>query len=291
MSERDYQAIIRRLGPLTRRLVNEQMAGSYHAVFKGQGMDFDEVRPYQPGDDVRQIDWNVSARQNAPFVKTFREERELTVMLIVDISGDKQFGTRSLLKAQLAAELGAVVAFSAIQNNDKIGLILASDTVEHFVPPRKGRKHVLRVVRDILTWKPSSSGKRLEAGLEYLGRVTRRKSVAFVISDMYQRGWEPALRIARRRHDVNVFQVVDPLETSLFGLGHVPFRDPKTNEIVWRHTGGSFTSRFNKTARRNQAELERTLRRMKVDFETFPTGEHYATRLVGFFKRKASRLR
>jgi uncharacterized protein (DUF58 family) len=254
-------------------------------------MDFDEVRPYQPGDDVRQIDWNVSARQNAPFVKTFREERELTVMLIVDISGDKQFGTRSLLKAELAAELAAVVAFSAIVNNDKVGLILVSDSVEHFVPPRKGKKHVLRVVRDILTWKPVSSGKRIEAGLEYLSRITRRKAVVFVVSDMYARGWEPAMRIARRRNDLNVFQVVDPLEQSLIGLGQVPFQDPKTGEIVWKHTGGGFADRFNKAARKNQVDLERTLRRMKVDFATFPTHEAYATALVGYFKRKASRLR
>ncbi len=292
MEPRDPKEILKRIRKieiLTSRLVNEQLAGSYHSVFKGQGMDFDKVRLYQPGDDIRQIDWNVSARQNTPFIKTYREERELTVMLMVDVSGDKKFGTRNLMKADISAEVGALLAFSAIKNSDRVGLILFSDTVEHFVPPKKGKSHVLRVIRDILTFQPVGTGKRIEAGLEFMGRVARKKSVAFLLSDMYAGGWETSMRIARRRHDLTVVQVRDVLEQDLLGLGMVPFCDPKTGDVSWRHTGGSFIRRFNKRARHNQIELEKTLRKMKVGHVQLMTDSDYTPALLKYFKLRAKR--
>lgn len=292
MTERDPKEILRRIRKIeivTNRLVNEQLAGSYHSVFKGQGMDFDDVRQYQAGDDVRQIDWNVSARTNTPFIKTYREERELTVMLLVDVSADGRFGTRTQLKADMAAEVGALLAFSAIKNSDRVGLILFSDTVEHFVPPKKGKSHVLRVIRDILTFRPVGQGKRIEAGVEYLGRVCRRKAVAFLLSDFYSDGWEPAVRIARRRHDLVPVVVTDPLETELGAAGLVAFRDPKTDELLWRHTGGSFLKRFGNHARKKQAARERMFRKMKLDFINLRTGEEYTQALMKYFKIRARR--
>lgn len=291
--ERDPKEVLKRIRKIelvTRRLVNDQLAGSYHSVFKGQGMDFDDVRLYQPGDDIRQIDWNVSARSEEPYIKTYREERELTVMLLVDVSGDKQFGSRGSLKADVAAEVGALLAFSAIKNNDRVGLILFSDTVEHFVPPKKGKSHVLRVIRDILTFKPSSSGKRIEAGLEFMAKIAKRKSVAFVLSDFYASGWEPAVRIARRRHDVIPVMVTDSLEEDLGVGGLIAFRDPKSDEVIWRHTGGSFLRRFKTLATGKRMEREKAFLKMKLDFIHIRTGEEYTKALLRYFKLRAKRI-
>ena len=292
MEERDPKEILRRIRKIeivTTRLVNESLAGSYHSVFKGQGMDFDDVRLYQAGDDIRSIDWNVSARSGDPYIKTFREERELTVMLLVDVSGDKRFGTRSMLKADVAAEVGALLAFSAIKNSDRVGLVLFSDTVEHFVPPKKGKSHVLRVIRDILTYQPQSRGKRIEAGLEFLGRIARRKAVAFVLSDFYATGWESSLRIARRRHDVIPVVVTDPLESDLVSLGLVAFEDPKNGEILWRSTGPGFLRRFGGQARKNTVNREKVFRKMKLDFINIRTGEEYTSALLKYFRLRARR--
>jgi uncharacterized protein (DUF58 family) len=292
MTERDPKEILKRIRKIeiaTNRLVNEQLAGSYHSVFKGQGMDFDDVRLYQPGDDVRNIDWNVSARANDAYVKTYVEERELTVMLMVDVSGDGQFGSRSQLKADVAAEVGALLAFSAIKNNDRVGLVLFTDTVEHFVPPKKGKTHVLRVIRDILTYKPQSSGKRIEAGVEFMGRVTRRKSVGFLISDFYAEGYEAALRIARRRHDIIPVVVSDPLESELAAAGLVAFEDPKTGEVIWRSTGRGFLSAFRSHTSNQRQVREKAFRRMKLDFINLQTGEPYTTALMKYFRLRSRR--
>jgi len=292
MTERDTKEILKRIRKIeiaTNRLVNEQLAGSYHSVFKGQGMDFDDVRLYQPGDDVRNIDWNVSARANEAYVKTYVEERELTVMLMVDVSGDGQFGSRSQLKADVAAEVGALLAFSAIKNNDRVGLVLFTDTVEHFVPPKKGKTHVLRVIRDILTYQPQSSGKRIEAGIEFMGRVTRRKSVGFLLSDFYAEGYEPALRVAQRRHDIIPVVVSDPLESELASAGLVAFEDPKTGEVLWRSTGRRFLSAFTSHVDRRRQEREKSFRRMKLDFINLRTGEPYTTALMKYFRLRARR--
>ena len=201
---------IRKLEIATRKVVSDMLAGQYQSVFKGRGMAFSEVRQYQPGDEVRTIDWNVTARMNDAYVKVFTEERELTVMLLVDVSGSKEFGSTERSKAELAAEVAAQIAFSAIANNDRVGLILFSDRVEKVVPPRKGKKHVLRVVSDILSFKPKGKGTSLNAGLDYLSRVAKRKAVTFLISDFLATGYEQALRIVSRRHDLVPVVLSDP---------------------------------------------------------------------------------
>ena len=292
MEERDPKEVLRRIRKIeivTNRLVTEVLAGSYHSVFKGRGMDFDDVRLYQPGDDVRQIDWNVTARAGEPYIKKFVEERELTVMLMVDVSGDGQFGTRDLLKAELAAEVGALLAFSAIRNNDRVGLILFSDSVEHFVPPKKGKSHVLRVIRDILTFQPTGKGKRIEAGVEFMGRISRRKTVGFLLSDFHASGWESTLRIARRRHDLVPVIITDPLEEQLVPGGFMAFEDPKNGQIVWRHTSRSFLKRFAEVATESRQEIEQTFRRMNIDFIHLRTGEPYTQALLRYFRRRARR--
>ena len=292
MEPRDPKETLRRIRKIeivTRRLVNEQLAGSYHSVFKGRGMNFDDVRLYQAGDDIRTIDWNVSARTEETYIKTYVEERELTVMLLVDVSRDGQFGTRDQLKADVAAEVGALLAFSAISNNDRVGLILFSDQVEHFVPPKKGKSHVLRVVRDILTFEPKGHGKRIEAGLDFLGHIARRKSVAFLLSDFYAAGWESAVRIARRRHDLVPVVVSDPLESELKGAGLVAFEDPKTGEVLWRHTGGSFLSRFKARTETATAARSKSFLRMKLDFISLRTGEPYTQALMQYFRLRSKR--
>jgi len=290
--ERDPKEVLRRIRKIeivTNRLVTEVLAGSYHSVFKGRGMDFDDVRLYQPGDDVRQIDWNVTARAGEPYIKKFVEERELTVMLMVDVSGDGQFGTRDILKAELAAEVAALLAFSAIRNNDRVGLILFSDTVEHFVPPKKGKSHVLRVIRDILTFQPNGKGKRIEAGVDFMGRITRRKAVAFLLSDFHATGWESALRMARRRHDLIPVIVRDPLEENLVPGGLMAFEDPKSEQVIWRYTSKRFLKKFAAQTAKSREETERTFRRMNMDFIRIMTGEPYAQALLRYFRRRARR--
>ena len=292
MYERDPKEVLRRIRKIeivTNRLVTEVLAGSYHSVFKGRGMDFDDVRLYQPGDDVRQIDWNVTARAGEPYIKKFVEERELTVMLMVDVSGDGQFGTRDILKAELAAEVAALLAFSAIRNNDRVGLILFSDTVEHFVPPKKGKSHVLRVIRDILTFQPNGKGKRIEAGVDFMGRITRRKAVAFLLSDFHATGWESALRMARRRHDLIPVIVRDPLEENLVPGGLMAFEDPKSEQVIWRYTSKRFLKKFAAQTAKSREETERTFRRMNMDFIRIMTGEPYAQALLRYFRRRARR--
>src|SRR3954469_24263110 len=218
---------IRRLEITTRKVVSALLAGQYHSVFKGRGMAFSEVRQYHPGDEVRTIDWNVTARMNDAYVKVFTEERELTVMLLVDISASEEFGTKRA-KAEVAAEVAAQIAFSAIANNDRVGLILFSDRVEKTIPPKKGRKHVLRLITDILTFKPQGKGTDLCAGLNYLSRVVKRKAVTFLISDFLAPDYESALRIVGRRHDLVPVVISDPLEAKFPRLGLVELEDPET---------------------------------------------------------------
>ncbi len=219
---------VRRIEIRTRNLVNDTFSGDYHSVFKGRGMEFAEVREYAPGDDVRAIDWNVTARLGTPYVKQFTEERELTVFLLVDISASGDFGTRGRLKAALAAEVAAVLAFSAVQNNDKVGLVLFSDRVEQFLPPRKGRRHVLRVIREILYRKPEGRGTALTVPLEHLGRVQKRRAVVFVISDFQASGYDQALKLVARRHDLICVRITDPGEETLPDIGLQEIEDPET---------------------------------------------------------------
>src|SRR3954466_7552018 len=234
MLPRELLKRIRKIEIVTERLVRDRMAGQYHSVFKGRGIAFEEVRPYIPGDDIRFIDWNVTARMNEAYVKLFSEEREMTVLLVVDMSASGRFGSRQGEKRDLAAELAAVLAFSAIRNNDRVGLIIFTDEVERFVPPKKGKKHVLRVISEILSYVPRSPRTHLGAGLDFLGRIARRRAVAFLVwaflAPVSQ--YERALRIASRRHDLIPVTVTDPLEEALPEVGLIELEDPETGELV-----------------------------------------------------------
>jgi uncharacterized protein (DUF58 family) len=253
-------------------------------------MAFDEVRPYTPGDDVRHIDWNVSARMNEPYIKVFTEERDRTVMLLVDMSASGWFGSRTQAKREIAAEVAAVVAFSAIKNNDRVGLIVFTDRVEQFVPPKKGVKHVLRVITEILSFEPRSRRTNLVAALEYLGRVSKRRSVAFLVSDFLATGWQHAVRVAHRRHDLVPVVITDPLEESLPALGLVTFEDVETGALVEFDTLGPEAEAYAAEVERLRQVREDTLRRLKIDVVNVRTDQPYVAPLVAFFRARARRL-
>ncbi|MDX1646569.1 MAG: DUF58 domain-containing protein [Longimicrobiales bacterium] len=290
MIPREILKQVRRIEIRTRGLVNEVFSGEYHSAFKGRGMSFAEVREYQYGDDIRNIDWNVTARSGAPFVKVYEEERELTVILVVDVSASGEFGSRDRLKGELAVEVCALLAFSAIKNNDKVGLIIFSDRIEKFVPPRKGRRHVLRVLRELLYHKPEGRRTDIEAALEYLTHVQRKRAVAFLVSDFQDRDFERALAVAGRRHDLIAIRVGDEREDELPPLGLMELEDPETGERVVVDTSDpGFREAFAKRARRVRAELDRSLRRSKVDVVDVVTGRPYVRPLMRFFEARGRR--
>ncbi|MBW1809601.1 MAG: DUF58 domain-containing protein [Deltaproteobacteria bacterium] len=283
---------IRKIEITTSRAVNDVLAGQYHSVFKGRGMAFDEVRPYQPGDDIRVIDWNVTARMNDLFVKQFIEERELTVMLLVDASNSQSFGTRRQFKSELAAEISGLLAFSAITNNDRVGLLIFTDRVERFVPPKKGKKHVLRVISEILSFNPTHRGTNISAALEFLSRVSKRKSVAFLISDFMTSGYDSALKVAHRRHDLVSIVLHDPLETKLPNVGVVAFQDAESGEVVLFDTGSRKARRLVAEQVEQSRQAQRRLfKQLKMDFVELSTDQDYLRPLVMFFKHRAARMR
>ena len=290
MIPRELLKKIRKIEIYTNRLVNSQLAGQYHSVFKGRGMAFSEVRQYFPGDDIRTIDWNVSARMNEPHVKLFTEERDRTVILLVDMSASGLFGSRMQAKRELAAEIAAVVAFSAIKNDDRVGLIIFTDEVELFVPAKKGKKHVLRVIREILTFEPRSRATDLACGLEYLTKVSRRKSVAFLVSDFLAYGWERAMQQANRRHDVVPVVIADPLEEVLPQVGLVTFEDIETGELYEFDTSGPEAIEFADFAADLRTRREDTLRRLKMDYVNVYTDRPYVDAIVEFFRARARRM-
>jgi uncharacterized protein (DUF58 family) len=292
MIPREILKKVRRIEISTRGLVNEVLSGEYHSVFKGRGMNFAEVREYQYGDDIRSIDWNVTARTGAPFVKVFEEERELTVMLVVDVSASGDFGTRERMKGEVAVEICALLAFSAIKNNDKVGLIIFSDQVEKFVPPRKGKRHVLRVLRELLYHRPEGRGTNIRAALDYLNHVQRKKAVTFLVSDFRDSGFEKALAVAGRRHDLIAVRVGDLRERELPSLGLLELEDPETGERVVVNTSDArFRATFTERSLASRGELDRTLRRGKVDVIEIETGEPYVRPLMRFFKDRMRRQR
>ncbi len=292
MIPREILKKVRRIEISTRGLVNEVLSGEYHSVFKGRGMNFAEVREYQYGDDIRSIDWNVTARTGAPFVKVFEEERELTVMLVVDVSASGDFGTRERMKGEVAVEICALLAFSAIKNNDKVGLIIFSDQVEKFVPPRKGKRHVLRVLRELLYHRPEGRGTNIRAALDYLNHVQRKKAVTFLVSDFRDSGFEKALAVAGRRHDLIAVRVGDLRERELPSLGLLELEDPETGERVVVNTSDArFRAAFTERSLASRGELDRTLRRGKVDVIDIETGEPYLQPLMRFFKDRMRRQR
>jgi uncharacterized protein (DUF58 family) len=313
MIPREILKKIRQIELRTNRLVNETLGGQYHSVFKGQGMNFEEVREYQPGDEVRAIDWNVTARMNHPFVKKFVEERELTLMLLVDLSGSGLFGSGEQSKRELAAEIASVLAFSAIRNNDKVGLILFTDEVEKFIPPRKGRRHVLRVIREILFFEPRKHGTDLKRALDFLSRVTVHRAIAVVLSDFMEpstptrfgttdysnelsetltQGSQVALRQANRRHDVVAVHTTDRYELELPPVGRLVLRDAESGEVV-EINAGDVRNRLRFSERRLQAhaELPRMFRSLGIDSIQVRTGEPYAAALGRFFEAREKRRR
>lgn len=272
--------------------MNTLFSGEYHSVFKGQGMAFSEVREYQAGDDVRQLDWNVTARMGHPFVKVFDEERELTVMLMVDASASGDFGSVDQMKGEIGVELCALLAFSAIQNNDRVGLIVFTDEVEAFIPPKKGRKHVLRVIRELLYFRPARSGTDVGRALEYLNRVSTRRSVVFVVSDFLASGFEAPLKVAARRHDLTAVLLSDPRERELPDAGMVELEDAETGEEMLVDTSDAQLREFFQNAVDTERQRrQRLFRSIDVDAVDITTASTYVDPLMRYFKERARRIR
>jgi uncharacterized protein (DUF58 family) len=281
----------------TRGMVNDVFSGEYHSVFKGRGMEFSEVREYQIGDDIRSIDWNVTARMGHPFVKVFEEERELTVMLLVDISSSGDFGTENQFKGQLAIEICALLAFSAIKNNDKVGLIVFTDQIEKFIPPKKGKSHVQRVLRELLYFSDPANAKgkgtNISTALEYLSRLSTRRSVVFLISDFLSPNYETALQIANKRHDVVSISITDPREVSMPDVGFIELEDAETGEIVLVDTANElFRNEFFQKSNAQKLQRDKLFRSINVDYiDILARGEQpYIEPLIKFFKMRAKRF-
>ena len=282
---------IRTLEIKTRGLVETAFAGDYHSVFKGRGMNFEDVREYQPGDEIRAIDWNVTARLGTAFVKQFTEERELTVMLIVDVSASGNFGSTTQSKRELAAEVACLLAFSAIRNNDKVGLLLFSDRVELFIPPKKGRSHTLRLIREILFFQPGGRGTAPALALDYLNKIVTRRAVVFFISDFQAPDFSHALAVSGRRHDFIAIHIQDEREKVLPSIGIITLEDAETGEQIEVNTMERATrQRFTDFADEQEAELSRTLRRSNIDAIALRTGEDYLPALRSFFKQRERRV-
>lgn len=282
---------IRVLEIKTRGLVETAFAGDYHSVFKGRGMNFEDVREYQPGDEIRSIDWNVTARLGTPFVKKFTEERELTVMLIVDVSASGNFGSTTQSKRELAAEVACLIAFSAIRNNDKVGLLLFTDRVELFIPPKKGRSHTLRLIREILFFEPEGRGTNPSLALDSLNKIVTRRAVVFFISDFQAPDFSKALAVSGRRHDFIAVHVQDEREKVLPNIGIITLEDAETGEQIEIDTSNRATrTRFVDLASERETELGRTLRRNNIDAIALRTGQDYLPALRSFFKQRVRRL-
>ncbi len=283
---------IRRIEIRTRRLVNESLAGEYHSVFRGRGMEFSDVREYQAGDDIRTIDWNVTSRMGHPYVKKFVEERELTVALVVDASASRDFGSGGRMKGEMAAEVSALLAFSAIQNNDRVGLLQFTDRIEKYVPPKKGRTHVLRVIRELLYASPVSKGTDIGATLDYAMRVFRKKSVMFLISDFMAFGYERALKRAIRRHDLIAIVISDPREEALPRVGLLEIEDAETGRTMVIDTSDPALQKlFRARAIEGRSQRRRLFKKLGIDFIELGTDRPYDLPLVRFFEARARRAR
>jgi uncharacterized protein (DUF58 family) len=285
---------IRRIEIRTRRLVNDSYAGEYHSIFKGRGMEFDEVRPYQIGDEIRTIDWNVTARTGQPYVKRYVEERELTVMLVVDASASENFGSVSRFKRELAAELTAVLSFAATTNNDKVGLLIFTDQIELYIPPRKGRRHVLRIIRELLAFEPKRRGTDIRMALEKVNQMLKRRSIVFLISDFLSdpESYRKAMSITNRRHDVIAVDLHDPLESEMKDVGLIALEDPETDEIVWVDTSSkAWKQAYGENIRQLENGKSNVFRQAKVDHIGIGTNEDYTVPLTSFFRERARRIR
>ena len=291
MISRELLKKLRKIEIHTARLANDQLAGSYHSVFKGRGMVFSEVRQYQHGDDVRFIDWNVSARMNDVYIKVFTEEREMTVMLLVDLSASELFGSVARSKLDIVAEISALLAFSAIRNNDHVGLILFTDRIERFIPPKKGKGHVMRVVTEILNARPLGTGTDVRCALDMLGRVTKRRSVAFLVSDFIAGDFERQLRIASAKHDLIPIQISDPREDELPNVGLAFFEDLETGELIEVDTGSSTVrNAYARQVATERALREQLFRRLRVDHIRVGSDRDYVRPIAELFRMRERRL-
>lgn len=279
---------VRRIELKTRGLTNQIFGGEYHSAFKGRGMAFSEVREYIPGDEVRTIDWNVIARLGIPYVKVFEEERELTVILMVDISASDRFGTRKREKSDLITEICAVLAFSAMTNNDKIGVIFFTDRVEKFIPPKKGKSHILRIIRELLEFEPEGKGTDITEALRYLNNVVKKRSIAFLLTDFNDEGYEEALKPASRKHDLVALHIYDQRELTIPNIGLVPFSDPETDEEIWVNTSSAKTRKaYEENAAKMMYRAESACKRAGVDRAVIATHESYITPLRGLFDKRS----
>ncbi len=283
---------VRHIELRTTRLVNDLFGGEYHSVFKGQGIEFADVREYVPGDDIRTIDWNVTARSQHPFVKKFVEERELTVMFMVDMSGSQYFGSATRLKAEVAAEITALLSFSAVRNHDKTGLCIATEEVEKFIPPKKGKRNVLRVVREILYYKPRGKGTKLSSALEYLHNTLTRTAIVFLISDFLDKDYEKSLRVLNRHHDVIAIHLKDRREADLPNVGLLRVQDPETGHSVLVDTSqGNLRSAYHERMRKNEEALDALLKSQGIDKITISADQSYIEPIMKFFKLRERRAR
>jgi uncharacterized protein (DUF58 family) len=279
---------VRKIEIKTRGLSKHIFAGEYHSAFKGRGMAFSEVREYQYGDDFRSVDWNVTARFNHPFIKVFDEERELTVMLLIDISGSGDFGTQSRLKADMITEIAAVLSFSAIQNNDKVGVIMFSDRIERFIPPKKGRQHILRIIRELIDYKPESRHTNLTIPLRYLVNVIKKRSIAFLITDFIDENYDDALKIASKKHDLVGLWIYDIRETDIPGVGLIKIRDAETGEVAWIDTGSIVVRKaYQEIYQKKQEETNDLLKKNGIDFVPIAAHEDYVRPLIRLFNKRA----
>lgn len=290
MNASDLLKKVRQIEIKTRGLSNHIFAGEYNTAFKGKGMAFSEVRDYQNGDDVRLIDWNVTARYNSPFVKVFEEEREMTVMLMIDVSGSNNFGSNKNFKKELATEIGAVLAFSAIKNNDKVGVIFFSDIIEKFIPPKKGKKHILRIIREIISFKPSSKKTDLSVALEYFNSVISRRSICFILSDFISTSFKKPLKIASRKHDVVALKLIDKREEIIPNIGLVPIEDAESGKKIIIDTSSKFfINRLLEEKNKRNNKLKSLMNESSVDLINLYTGEDYVKPLINFFKKRSNK--
>jgi uncharacterized protein (DUF58 family) len=281
---------VRKIEIKTRGLSNQIFSGEYHSAFKGRGMAFSEVREYMPGDDIRNIDWNVTARFNHPFVKIFEEERELTVMLLVDISASGDYGTRRQFKRELITELCAVLSFSAIQNNDKIGVIFFSDKIEKFIPPKKGKSHILRIIRELIDFHPESNGTDIGGALRYFTNMIKKRSISFLISDFQSSNYSDALKIAARKHDLVGIRIYDRREAELPDVGLIRMQDAETGKLMWVDTSKAYTrEHYRRSWEQHEKSLEELFARSGVDQVKIATDQNYVQPLINLFKKREKR--
>jgi uncharacterized protein (DUF58 family) len=282
---------VRRIEITTSKLVTDMLSGQYESVFKGRGIEFDEVREYQPGDEIRSIDWNVTARMGHPFIKKFVEERQLTVMILLDVSASSYFGTAKRLKSELAAEISAVLAFAAIQNKDRIGLVIFTDRIEKFIPPRKGLSHVLRVIREALYFKPKGKGTDIAAALRYLDGVTTRRVVTFIISDFFAKDYKKALALANKRHDVIAITITDPREIDLPNVGLLELQDAETGSVFLIDTSNeTIREKYSRRSRELIAERDKVFNSVSMDHIGIRTDRPYIDEFIKFFKKRKKRI-